>query len=75
MPAASTPDQDELEPLARLLEVSDDFKVSRRLPVREAYAEPDGRPLSQGVVVDTETTRLNLDTDQIIELAVLFVRV
>jgi DNA polymerase-3 subunit epsilon len=71
MPAANTPDQYELERLAKLLELSADFKVSRRLLVREMYAEPDGRPLLHGVLVDTETTGLDLEADQIIELAVL----
>ncbi len=71
MPTLPTPDGDELDRLARVLEESADYKVSRRLPVRAMYAAPDGRPLLRGVIVDTETTGLSSDTDQIIELAVL----
>jgi DNA polymerase III subunit epsilon len=68
---ASEPDRIEFERLAQLLEASGDFKVTRRLPVREMYAAPDGRAILRGVIVDTETTGLSPDTDQIIELAVL----
>ena len=71
MSVSNTPDQDELERLARLLEGSANFKVTRCLPMRAMYAEPDGRPLLRGVIVDTETTGLNPDTDQVIELAVV----
>ncbi len=62
---------EDLEKLAQMLEANADYKVIRRLPVRTAYAQPDGRPLLHGVVVDTETTGLSFGTDKIIELAVL----
>jgi len=59
------------EQLAKLLERHSDYRVLRRLTERHCYAEPDGRPLARGVVVDTETTGLNLEVDAIIEFAMV----
>lgn len=55
----------------RLLDAHPDYKVIRRILPRTAFAENDGRTLSKGVVVDTETTGLNPDTDAIIELGMV----
>ncbi|MDO8788191.1 MAG: 3'-5' exonuclease [Sulfuritalea sp.] len=55
----------------RLLEAHPDFKVIRRVPLRTEFAEGDGRALSKGVVVDTETTGLDPDKDAIIELGMV----
>ena len=59
------------EQLARRLERHPAYRILRRLPERNYYAEPDGRPLARGAVVDTETTGLNLETDSIIEFAMV----
>lgn len=64
-------DKPDFEKLAELLSAHADFKVIRRLPVRTNYAQPDGRPLLRGVVVDTETTGLTFGTDKVIELAMV----
>lgn len=55
----------------RLLDAHPDFKVIRRISPRTAFAESDGRTLSKGVVVDTETTGTNPDKDAIIELGMV----
>src|SRR5450759_1347297 len=55
----------------RLLDAHPDFKVVRRVLPRAAFAESDGRALSKGVVVDTETTGINPDKDAIIELGMV----
>lgn len=56
---------------ARLLDAHPDFKVIRRILPRAAFAERDGRSLSKGVVVDTETTGVDPDKDAIIELGMV----
>lgn len=59
------------EQLAQRLERHADYRILRRLAERRCYAEPDGRPLARGVVVDTETTGLSLEMDSIIEFAMV----
>lgn len=59
------------ERLAQHLESHADYRILRRLAERRCYAEPDGRPLACGVVVDTETTGLSLEVDAIIEFAMV----
>jgi DNA polymerase-3 subunit epsilon len=61
----------DVERLAQQLEGHADYRVLRRLAERRCYAEPDGRPLARGVVVDTETTGLSLEVDAIIEFAMV----
>lgn len=60
-----------LEAAQQLLDAHPDFKVLRRLPVRTQFAEPDGRPLLRGVVVDTETTGIDHGKDVILELGMV----
>jgi DNA polymerase-3 subunit epsilon len=61
----------EHEDIARLLEQSPDFKVLRRLQPRDLYSQsPCGQPLI-GIVLDCETTGLDLDKAEVIELAML----
>jgi len=54
-----------------LLESHPDFKIIRRITPRSSFAESDGRILSKGIVVDTETTGTNADKDAIIELGMV----
>jgi DNA polymerase III subunit epsilon len=55
----------------RLLDTHPDYKIIRRITHRKSFAESDGRVLSRGVVVDTETTGTNPDKDAIIELGMV----
>ncbi|HEX5363553.1 MAG TPA: 3'-5' exonuclease [Gallionella sp.] len=55
----------------QLLEAHSDYKVVRRIVPRKVFSEDDGRALSRGVVVDTETTGINPDKDAIIELGMV----
>ncbi len=57
--------------LAKRLEEHPDYRVLRRLPIREAYAPPDGKMLKKGLVLDTECTGLSHDKDEVIELAMV----
>ena len=62
--------ENQIEELARQVESHADFKVLRRLKPQKVFRVPDGRPLSKGIILDTETTGLS-DTDKIIELALV----
>jgi DNA polymerase-3 subunit epsilon len=62
---------EQAESLALQLESHPDFRVLRRLAPRASFAEPDGKPLLKGVIVDTETTGLNQDADKIMELGLV----
>lgn len=68
---ANNLDQIALETAQQLLDKHPDFKVLRRLPVRTQFAEPDGRALLRGVVVDTETTGIDHGKDVILELGMV----
>ena len=60
------------ENMAQTLEQHPDFKVLRRLvPQREIHPTLPGQVLLRGVVLDTETTGLSVDVDQVIELGML----
>ncbi len=62
---------EQAESLSQQLEAHPNYRVLRRLAPRSSFAEPDGRPLAKGLIVDTETTGLNQDTDKIIEIGVV----
>jgi len=63
---------DELEKLAAILEESGDYKILRRLKPRAARTSPDsGDECRNGLFVDVETTGLDPNEDEIIELAML----
>lgn len=67
---------DAIEQLARELELHPDYKVLRRLQPRLSFAGWDGEEdVLQVVVVDTETTGLNADKDEIIEIGLVVVAV
>ena len=61
----------QLEDTARLLEQSPNFKVLRRLQPREVFSQSQCEQPLIGVVLDTETTGLDLDKAEVIELAML----
>ena len=60
---------DHLETLAQTLEATGDYRVIRRLKPRSRTIPPPGTPLRLGLVVDVETTGLDPQRDEIIELA------
>ena len=64
-------DPDEIEDAVRLLSAHPDFRIIRRITPRKSFAINDGRTLSRGVVVDTETTGTDSNTDAIIELGMV----
>lgn len=59
----------DLEGLAQTLEATGDYRVIRRLKPRPRIVPPPGTPLRLGLVVDVETTGLDPQRDEIIELA------
>jgi DNA polymerase III subunit epsilon len=62
---------EELERFASLLEASGEYRVLRRLRLRSMECPSGNVAIRRGVFVDTETTGLNPDTDEIVELAML----
>lgn len=60
-----------LAELADLLSASDDYRVQRRLIPRSTVTPPDGTPTKTALVIDVETTGLDLQKDEIIELAMI----
>lgn len=60
-----------LSAAAQLLEAHPDFKVIRRILPRSQFSAHEGRALSRGVVIDTETTGIDPDKDVIIELGMV----
>lgn len=71
MITGSHPAAEELEKLAPALAAHPDFRVVRRLEVKDFYVQPDDRQLAKGVIIDTETTGLHPDEDKVIELALV----
>lgn len=62
----------DLTDAARLIETSPDFRLLRRVPAPAAWHLAGARgETRRGVFVDTETTGLDSDGDEIIELALL----
>jgi DNA polymerase-3 subunit epsilon len=57
--------------LANLLSASDDYRVLRRLIPRTTVTPPDGTPTKTAILIDVETTGLDLQNDEIIELAMI----
>jgi DNA polymerase-3 subunit epsilon len=60
-----------LEASARVLETSADYRVLRRLVPRDEFGVVTGASLQRGIVLDTETTGIDTETDQVIELGLV----
>lgn len=61
----------QIDEAAQLLDAHPDYKLIRRITPRSAFSDNQGRALSRGVVVDTETTGVDSDKDAIIELGMV----
>lgn len=61
----------EFEGHAKLLEAHADYKVLRRLRLRDEFRVVDGHAFARGAVVDIETTGLDVENDRLVELAVV----
>jgi DNA polymerase-3 subunit epsilon len=65
-------DPHDLDALANMLERSQRFRVLRRLPDSPVLQAPEaGEPVFTGAIIDTETTGVNPDTDELLELAIV----
>jgi DNA polymerase-3 subunit epsilon len=64
-------DSDNAEAMACALEQHSDYRVLRRLKIKTQYGLDENRPAQYGLILDTETTGLDLKEDQVVELAML----
>ncbi|MBR1329883.1 3'-5' exonuclease [Bradyrhizobium ottawaense] len=60
-----------LTAMADILSRSPDYRVLRRLTPRTEFAPCDGQATKTGILLDVETTGLNTEQDDIIELAMV----
>lgn len=60
-----------LEGLAAQLNASGDYRIQKRLRTRTIVTAEDGTPTRMGLFIDVETTGLDLQKDEIIELAMV----
>ena len=65
------PDSDDAESLARHLEATGNYRVLRRLVPRSPTPAPAGYTGKVGIILDFETTGLDLAKDEIIEVAMI----
>jgi len=57
--------------VAQGLEETGEYRVIRKLRPVERYAKADGEPVETGLVLDTETTGLDAQADEVIELGMI----
>lgn len=64
-------DRTNWEFMAQALEETGDYRVIRRLRPVERYATAEGDPVQVGAILDTETTGLDPQVDEVIELGMV----
>jgi DNA polymerase-3 subunit epsilon len=57
--------------VAQALEETGDYRIVRKLRPVKWYTEPDGEPVQLGLILDTETTGLDSEVDEVIELGMV----
>lgn len=67
----SDDDRTDWEFMARALDETGDYRVIRRFRPVQRYAEPDGEALETGLILDTETTGIDAQKDDVIELGMV----
>jgi DNA polymerase-3 subunit epsilon len=60
-----------IEEAIKIIDEHEDYKVIKRFEKIDYYNQPDDKPKSIGIFLDTETTGTNHYNDQIIELALV----
>lgn len=61
----------DLDALAERLAASGQYRIQKRLAPRTVITAPDGTPMRLGVMIDVETTGLDPQKDEVIELAMV----
>ena len=61
----------ELETIAKKLESSEDYRILRRMSVGSCFKHHQGEERFKGIYLDLETTGLNVDVDEIIEIGMV----
>lgn len=64
-------DRTNWELMAQALEETGDYRVIRKFRPMERYAEPDREEVQLGAILDTETTGLDPQADEVIELGMV----
>ena len=65
------PPESSLEVSARVLEQSADYRVLRRLVPRDDFGVATDAPLQRAIVLDTETTGTDTQSDRVVELGLV----
>src|SRR5262249_52863339 len=61
----------DFEGMAKILEGTGDYRILRRLQHRDKFAELEPNDTHIGVVVDVETTGLDVNADEIVEIGLV----